>query len=128
LDQGETAGRETVLCEAGGGAPTWRAPDPNLVLKAPFAPTSFGPGAMLRRGPWKLSVYADDIGELYNLEEDPHELHNRYNEPGLKDIQARLSTDLLKRVLGVKTRDIGLKWDYPDYPSDVRFEPLERPS
>jgi arylsulfatase A-like enzyme len=126
LDRGETGGRETVLCEAGGGAPTWREPDPNLALKAPFAPTSFGPGAMLRRGPWKLSVYADDICELYNLEEDPHELHNRYNEPALQDIQAHLSTDLLKRLLGVKMRDIGLKWDYPDYPVDVRFEPLER--
>jgi arylsulfatase A-like enzyme len=125
LDAGDDRGRETVLCEAGGGAPTWKESDPEVELKAPFAPTSFGPGAMLRKAGWKLSFYADDRCELYNLEEDPHELQNLYGVPALAELQAGLTCELLRRVLSVKTRDVGLNWDYPEYPVDVRFEPLE---
>lgn len=41
-------------------------------------------------------------------------------------LQNELTLLLLKRILSVKVRDIGdLEWKYPDYPYDVRFEPLE---
>ncbi|MHB9134213.1 MAG: sulfatase family protein [Armatimonadota bacterium] len=125
LDAGEDAGRESILCEAGGGAPTWREPIPDANLRAPFAPTSFGPGAMLRKGEWKLSIYHDDAGELYNLTDDPHEMTNRYHDPTCRAIRDELTLALLKRVLGVKVRDVGLQWPGDAYPVDVRFEPLD---
>ena len=125
LDEGDNSGKETILCEAGAGAPTWKKPCKKLVLSAPHAPTSFGPGAMLRFNSWKLSVYADDVCELYNLENDPHELSNRYDDTACGDIQNHMTNLLLKRILGVKMRDVGLDWDESEYPIDVRFEPLE---
>ena len=118
-------GKETLLCEAGAGAPTWQAADEDLVLTAPHAPTSFGPGAMLRYKMWKLSIYFDDVCELYNLKEDPHELHNLFGDSSCADIQAKMTEMLLKRVLGVKIRDVGIDWNENEYPTDVRFDPLE---
>ncbi len=38
---------------------------------------------MLRTAEWKLVHYLHaPYGELYNLREDPHELYNRYDDPG----------------------------------------------
>jgi arylsulfatase A-like enzyme len=124
LDAGRDEFRESVLVEAGGGAPT-PEPVPGLTLKAPFAPTSFGPGAMVRRGPWKLSLYADDTPELFNLDEDPHEARNRYENPAARAIREELTSLLVQRLLSVKTRDVGVRWPGPG--KDPRFEPLETP-
>lgn len=118
-------GRDSVLCEAGGGAPTCKATIPGLKLVAPHIPTSFGPGAMLRQGMWKLTMYADDLCELYNLEKDPQELHNRYNDPACRERREEMTQALLKRILAVKMRDVGMGWDQEEYPIDVRFEPIE---
>lgn len=126
LDAGDDTGRETILCEAGGGCPTYQEPIKGFTITAPHAPTSFGPGAMIRRGSLKLSIYADDRGELYDLKADPHELHNLYHEETYRAVRDEMTLLLLKRVMSVKVRDIHkLDWDYPQYPYDVRFEPLE---
>lgn len=126
LDQKDYRGKETILCEAGGGCPTYKECIPGMTMTAPFAPTSFGVGAMLRKGSWKLSVYGDDRCELYDLSRDPYELHNLYGDETYAAVRNEMTTLLLKRVLSVKVRDIGkLDWDYADYPYDVRFEPLE---
>ncbi len=53
LDEGDVSGKETILCEAGGGCPTYKDAIPGFTLTAPHAPTSFGPGAMIRKGSWK---------------------------------------------------------------------------
>ena len=126
LDKGDTTGKETILCEAGGGCPTWKQPIENFAITAPHAPTSFGVGAMIRKGSLKLSIYGDDRCELYDLDSDPYELHNLYEEPEFRKAREELTLLLLKRVMSVKVRDIGkLIWDYEAYPYDVRFEPLE---
>ena len=125
LDSKNYAGKETVISEAGGGAPTLKKPIEGLALKAPRLPTSFGPGAMIRKSNMKLSIYADDRCELYDLSTDPKELKNLYDDPAYKDIKTELTLDLLKRVMSVKTRDVGLNWNYEKYPHDVRYEPLE---
>ena len=39
-------------------------------------------------------------------------------------IQFELTLELMKRILGVKVRDVGLHWPYEEHPVDVRFEPL----
>ena len=125
LDNGDVTGKETVLCEAGAGAPTWKESGEGMVLTAPHAPTSFGPGAMLRYKMWKLTIYSDDRSELYNLEEDPQELINGYDNPAYEGIKNEMTTLLTKRLLSVKVRDVGIDWDESEYPTDVRFNPLE---
>ena len=37
-----------------------------------------------------------------------------------------MTMSLLKRILGVKTRDVGIEWPYSDHPVDGRFEPLQK--
>lgn len=123
LDNGVDNGKATILCEAGGGGPTTKEPIEGLEIKAPMLPTSLGPGAMIRKGDWKLSIYFDDLCELYNLSVDPHELNNRYDDPSCAAIQSELTLELLKRVVGVKVRDVGVEWTDTSHPVDPRFEP-----
>ena len=126
LDENNHVGKKSILCEAGGGAPTVKEAIPGLTLKAPHLPTSLGPGAMIRQGSWKLSIYHDDRCELYNLEDDPSESRNLYGDPSCSETQAELTTELSKRLLGVKVRDLGVHWPKDKHPVDVRFEPLEK--
>lgn len=126
LDRGDDSGKKSILCEAGGGAPTTKEAIPGLALKAPQLPTSLGPGAMVRKGNWKLSIYHDDRCELYDVNADPGETENRYDDPKYAVIQAELTTELSKRLLGVKVRDVGLRWPSEVHPVDVRFEPLQK--
>lgn len=124
---GRDAGRETALCEAGIAVPTLKTPVEGLELKAPFAPTSYGCGSMLRKGDYKLSIYADDCCELYDLSRDPGEIHNLYGMAEYSAVQQEMTLELLKRVMSVKVRDTGkMEWDYAEYPVDVREEPLEK--
>ncbi|MDO3411868.1 sulfatase-like hydrolase/transferase [Saccharibacillus sp. CPCC 101409] len=65
------------------------------------------PAYMWRTPEWKLILYmegpssgagtrADQArGELYDLTADPHEWHNRYDEPELAGVRERLKTELL---------------------------------
>jgi len=41
------------------------------------------PLRMLTRWPWKLVINLHQTDELYNLAEDPHELHNRIEDPSV---------------------------------------------
>ncbi len=43
---------------------------------------------MVTDGRWKLVWNLTDLCELYDLENDPHELHNRFYEPGLEAVRA----------------------------------------
>ncbi|MCP5433313.1 MAG: sulfatase-like hydrolase/transferase [Alphaproteobacteria bacterium] len=127
LDSPGGHGREDVLVECGVGAPTWETPIEGVSLWAPFSPTDFGPGAMLRYGDWKLSVYHDDACELFNLAEDPEELVNRFEDPDAAEIRNALMFRLAKRLLAVKVREVGaVQWPANAGIHDVRREPLER--
>lgn len=119
---GRADGRATVLVETGLQAPTWPGPFGEN-QKAPFAPNNFGPGAMVTDGRYKLSIYSDDVCELYDLESDPRELHNRYEDERLRDVRNRLTLELCRRLLSVGVRDVGLCW--PDPYGDPREAPLE---
>jgi arylsulfatase A-like enzyme len=49
---------------------------------------------------WKLVYYAGDPnGELYNLEDDPKELNNLYNQPEAQEIQRSLILRLLDEII-----------------------------
>ena len=39
----------------------------------------------------------DQFWDFYDLQEDPHELHNAYNDPKYKDIIAEMKTEILKQ-------------------------------
>ena len=41
---------------------------------------------MVRRGPWKLNYYHGYPSQLFNLDEDPHELNDRTGDPACRDI------------------------------------------
>jgi len=52
-------------------------------------------GLMIRDAQHKLSVYpGTEIGELYDMHEDPDEMTNRYDDPELAEIRARLERRL----------------------------------
>ncbi len=125
LDEKDYQGKETIICEAGGGAPTCKEPIDGYTINAPHVPTSFGTGAMIRKGNFKLSIYADDRCELYDLSTDKYELKNLYDDEKYITIQTEMTLELLKRTMDVKKRDVGLEWNYSDYMHDVRFEPIE---
>lgn len=48
------------------------------------------PQRMLRDERYKLVVNPESVNELYDLVEDPHELANRYRDPELREVRARL--------------------------------------
>jgi arylsulfatase A-like enzyme len=51
---------------------------------------------MVRTPEWKLIYYAGKpYGELFNLKEDPHEFHNRYDDPACRKVRAELEQGLL---------------------------------
>lgn len=57
--------------------------------------TQSGSTAMVRSGRWKLVYDVARKGELYDLEEDPMELADRWEDPWLADVRAALVETLL---------------------------------
>jgi len=49
---------------------------------------------------YKLTVYpGEDYGELFDLEEDPDELHNRWHDPEYEDVKNRLYRELFEQYV-----------------------------
>lgn len=57
---------------------------------------------MVRRGPWKYNYYHDSRPELFNLEDDPRERNDLFDDPAAADVRQRLHELVLR------------DWD-PDY-------------
>lgn len=56
------------------------------------------PSAMLRSGPWKLIYYSEfNSCQLFNLEEDPGEMHDRTGEPACRVVRDALLARLKGR-------------------------------
>ncbi len=50
------------------------------------------PGCMVRTGPWKLNYYHETKScQLFNLENDPGEIHDRAGDPDCRDVVETLS-------------------------------------
>ncbi len=94
-----SAPRADVFADGGLLLQQPKEPIPGLSLKSAFPPTSYGPGAMIRTSRWKLNEYADDLGELYDLETDPHETTNLYGRPEHAAIQQELQQRMTRRLL-----------------------------
>lgn len=58
--------------------------------------TQSGNTAMVRRADWKLLYDNLGRGELYDLADDPAELHNRFDDPQVHTIRDHLMADLLR--------------------------------
>ena len=91
--------RRDIFADAGLLVKQPQQPIEGLKLKGAQSPTAFGPGSMLRTADWKLCVYADNLGELYDLSNDPHEKQNLYNYPAYLAIRAELEQRLAQRML-----------------------------
>ncbi|ACT00370.1 sulfatase [Paenibacillus sp. JDR-2] len=55
-----------------------------------------GKGKAIRTKEWKLCIYANGEGELYDLKADPHELHNRFPDPAFASVRIELERKLLQ--------------------------------
>ena len=51
---------------------------------------------MIRDGEWKLNYYHGQPLQLFNLKEDPNELHNRADDSICQDILQDLTSQVLK--------------------------------
>lgn len=65
--------------------------------------TQSGKLKMVRMGQWKLTFDMLGQGELYNLEHDPAELDNLYNDVVYRDVRGELLEELLKWT--IRTED-----------------------
>ncbi|MEQ9410904.1 MAG: sulfatase-like hydrolase/transferase [Fuerstiella sp.] len=64
-------------------------------------------GTMYRRGKWKLVVYhGHGLGELYDLQNDPKEFHNLWDDAEHASIKAELVLEAFEDHV-VKTTDVG---------------------
>jgi arylsulfatase len=85
-------GYESALIEFG----TSGATVPNLVRPDAETPDLY----TIRSAKWRMSYYpGKEYGELYDLENDPHEFINRWNDPSMQATKRRLKDELLDRVL-----------------------------
>ena len=85
-------GYESALIEFG----TSGATVPNLVRPDAETPDLY----TIRGAKWRMSYYpGKDYGELYDLENDPHEFVNRWKDPSLQATKRQLKDELLDRVL-----------------------------
>jgi choline-sulfatase len=50
---------------------------------------------MVRRDEWKLNYYHDQPSQLFNLKEDPDEMHDRVNDPVCTDVVRALTEEVL---------------------------------
>ncbi|MEO2014980.1 MAG: sulfatase-like hydrolase/transferase [Fuerstiella sp.] len=61
---------------------------------------------ILWQGPWKFVFNGFDFDELYNLQEDPHEMHNRVNDPGQQQRIESMMSEIWRRVRDTGDRTI----------------------
>jgi arylsulfatase A-like enzyme len=85
LQSGEFAGRPYILCE-----------DDNLA----YGPNVEGQARTLRTPQYRLTYFLPgDDGELYDLEKDPNEFYNRWDDPEYAPVRNELIQQLLGAVI-----------------------------
>ena len=71
------------------------APDPERIIFSEYHAAGAVSGAfMLRKGRWKLIHYVGFADELFDLDNDPEELHNLATEPHLTNVCQELHAEL----------------------------------
>lgn len=81
---------------------------PRMKLQLSEEPFYHGKGVMVRTGTHKFVRRPFEQDELYDLRDDPRELHNRINDPGIdsvrRDLEQRLLTWMITTADVVPTR------------------------
>jgi len=72
--------------------------DPRKVFKEEGYSEMLG-SAMVRTQKYKLVLCDDGTGELYDLQEEPLEVHNHFNDPRYREIQEELTQKILQHLL-----------------------------
>jgi arylsulfatase A-like enzyme len=63
--------------------------------------TQSGGQRMVRQGRYKLIMDGEGVGELYDLDADPAELINLYQDPAHREIRERLVTSLIRWMIRI---------------------------
>lgn len=71
----------------------------------------FYPARCIVHGDWKLVINLLDTDELYNLREDPHELHNRIDDPSAASARDEAFDLLLWRMWTQRDPFRGMGWE-----------------
>lgn len=79
--------RDHAFIESFSGAPEDKTPAP-----ANWART-------IRSARWRATFYPGSLGELFDLEADPDETHNRFDDPACRDVVDQYRRILLDRLL-----------------------------
>lgn len=74
------AARKDIYADAGMLTRQPLDPIPELEIKRALPPTPFGPGMMLRNKRYKLCIYGEDQGQLFDPKVNPHETINLYED------------------------------------------------
>ncbi|GIN56432.1 sulfatase [Lederbergia ruris] len=98
--------REFVVIESGESGEPIRLSEITVRPETPFDERYFvwcayreafiGKGKCIRTHNWKLNVYTNGDGELYDLQNDPYELNNLYGDPKYKAIMIDFERKLLR--------------------------------
>lgn len=91
--------RQDIYADAGMLVRQLQEPIPGHIIKGAMPPTPFGPGSMLRTDDWKLCLYAEDQGELFDLRADPFETTNRFDAPDVAGMKAEMMQRLAQRMM-----------------------------
>jgi len=101
--------REFVIIESGEQGEPMKESDITVRPEHPFDERYFvwcayreawlGRGKSIRTHDWKLNVYTNGDGELYDLQRDPDELHNLFHESEYESIRTALERQLLVWVM-----------------------------
>ncbi len=81
---------------------------------APRSGQTFAVGQMIRTPRWKLACYHGDKGELYDLDTDPAEQMNLYDDPNYQAIKLELMEQMIQHQLQ-HLRDPA-SWGYNHFP------------
>lgn len=95
----ENCTRKDIYADSGMLLQQPKEPIDGLRIKGALAPTPYGPGSMLRNSEWKICMYADDCGELYNILHDPMETKNLFDEPQYNEIKNTMISRLTQRMM-----------------------------
>ncbi|MDF2524165.1 MAG: sulfatase, partial [Clostridiales bacterium] len=106
--------REYVVMESGEEGEPLRVSDITVRPEHPFDDRYFvwcayrdawmGKGKSIRTLEWKLNIYANGEGELYDLKADPDELRNRFDDPACDRIRSQLERKLLYWAIAKEDR------------------------
>lgn len=94
-----SAPRSDIYADAGMLVRQPLDPIPGHIIKGALPPTAFGPGAMLRTERWKLCLYGEDQGELFDLHRDPYETNNIFDDTEVVEIKVSMMQRLAQRMM-----------------------------